>query len=126
VDGHELDSAFGARGGIGKRRQLVQCRVERRAEQVLLATRQPVEAAPQQVEVSARRVVHAAGAAQPQPDLLEPGSNRRRGLRGAERGNGFQGIEHPARSQSALAAEQRQPPGQQLGDGPRQQHRVVG
>ena len=77
MDGHQLDTAIAAGLSVGKGGELVEGGVEGRAEQVLLAAGQLVKTAPQQVEVGARGRVHAGVAAQPQPDLLEPGSQGR-------------------------------------------------
>ena len=51
---------------------------------LLLAAGQTVKTTPKQVEIGEGRGVHAAGAAQAQPHILEPGSQRCGGLGSAQ------------------------------------------
>ena len=93
-------------------------------EQVLLAARQLVEAAPQQVKIGARAGINAVCASQPQPDLLQPCSQRCVGQRSAQSARGIRHFEHALRSSGPLA-EKRQPLCEQLRYRPRQQLRIV-
>ena len=74
VDGHQLHTAAGVGGRVRQRGELVEGRVERGSEKILLAGREPVEAAPQQINIGARCGVHAVCAAEAKPELFETGA----------------------------------------------------
>ena len=61
-----------------------------------------VETAPQQIEIGARRGVDAVRSAQTQPDLLEPGSQRSRGLRRSAGARRMQWLAARARRRGGL------------------------
>jgi hypothetical protein len=84
VNRHELDAAVAAGAGIGEGAEIFESGVERGTGEVLLALREFVEESPEEVEVSAGGIVHAAAAAERAPELLNERSYRRNGKSGAD------------------------------------------
>jgi hypothetical protein len=121
VDGHQLHTAIAVGFGIGNGGQFLERRMERGAEEIGLAFRKAVEAAPKQIEIHTRRSVDALCAAQPQPTLLEPGAQRGSGLLRAQAIGEISGAQQAVDGLAAFDAEKLRALGKELGNRTREE-----
>ena len=121
VDGHQLHAALTACRGIGQGSQFFEGCIEDGAEQVLLAVRQAVETTPEKIEVGECSCVDAACAAQAEPDLLQPGSERSRGQGCAESRRGIDCMQNAGGGAAAICAQEVKALSEQLRNGPDKQ-----
>ena len=84
-------------GRIGLRVEFCEGRIECGAEEVGLSLRQAIEALPEEIEIGARRRVHALRPTKAQPNLFEPcaeGRGRSRGMQALGERDGAQHALH--------------------------------